>query len=606
MDITESLEEQTAFFRSAHGRFLEARSLAGGIDFDFELCGTTVRLSFAGEALVPQITPALTHLRIDKAQAPDLTICLWDSESTATSMVRSPWRREQFTDRGDIWGYYSTRIKIAFHYSEFSLNMLDMDTNTGLFWIERAQNLPSWVKASPLRTLLHWWMEMNGCQFIHAAAVGTKNGAVLLTGKGGIGKSTTALSCLKSGLFYVGDDFVVTGLKPEPSVYSLYSTAKLNADHAMRFPELTGLISRSEESTGEKAVMFLYPEFNTQIVNSMPLKAIVVPHVADNGESRITRTSLENVLRAASFTTMTLLPGASMKTYEFLNQLSASLPCFSLELGQDLTHIPKVISDLLEDLSYGKATNSIYAADAESAERHNASKAWPALSVVVPVFNGEQFIREAVENIISQDYPSLEIIVVDDGSTDNTADIITQFPYEIRYFKQGNSGPAAARNRGIKEAQGDYIAFLDVDDLWPKNNLFMLVKELSSDNDIEVVHGYAQLAFLNPAGHTYEYSGSPIGSFPYYVGAALYRRAAFTRVGLFDPTLRYGEDTDWFLRAQELKTGIKRLEDITLIVRRHGKNMTYIKDAVELSQLRVFKKSLERMRERKCTGGISP
>ena len=607
MDTTESLEEQVAFFQSVYHRFLEAKTSAGEINFYYSIGDTAVCLSFAGEALIPHITPALSHLRITEAKVPDLTICLWDSHSTRTSMIPPPWKRDRYTDRGDIWGYCSSRIKTAFHCAEFSLNMLDLETNTGLFWMERTEKLPFWVSASPLKTLLHWWMEKNECQLIHAAAVGTKSGAVLLTGKGGIGKSTTALSCLESGFFYLGDDFVVTRLKPEPFVFSLYSTAKLNADHMERFPELSRLISRPAESKDEKAVMFLYPEFSGQIIKSMPLRAIIVPQITDKNEPKVTRTSSENVLRAASFTTMTLLPGASIKTYEFLNQLSASLPSFNLELGSAFARTPVAISDLVDNLSYKNPIN-ISPVYTGSVEPRRASRTLPALSVIVPVFNGEQFIREAVENVISQDYPSLEIIIIDDGSMDNTADIIKQLPYEIRYFTfgQGNNGPAAARNMGIREAMGEYIAFLDADDLWPRNNLYMLVSELLQNADVDVVHGYAQLACYNPETRTYEYSGSPIGLFPYYIGAALYRRSAFAKVGLFDPTLRYGEDSDWFMRARELKVGIKRLDDITLIVRRHGKNMTHDKSPAELNQLRVLKKSLDRMRARQRTGDVFP
>jgi glycosyltransferase involved in cell wall biosynthesis len=233
-------------------------------------------------------------------------------------------------------------------------------------------------------------------------------------------------------------------------------------------------------------------------------------------------------------------------------------------------------------------------------------RACPVISVIVPVFNGERFIREALESIVSQGYPSLEIIVIDDGSTDTTKDIIEELPFEVRYFRQDNLGPAAARNKGIREATGEFVAFIDVDDLWPENNLTMLAKELLADKDIDVIHGYAQLARYNDVTHECEYAGNPAESFPCYIGAALYRRSVFTKVGLFDPTLLFGEDTDWFKRAEELKVNIRRLEEVTLIVRRHGKNMTSAKDMVELNHLRVFKKSLDRMRARRQAGHVLP
>ncbi len=605
MDTTESLEEQENFFQSVHNRFLRAAASVGVINFYYKICDTSVCLSFAGDALVPHITPALSHLVIPEVEMPDLTVCLWDSVSTKTSMVSPPWKRDRYTYRGEIWGYNSSRIKTAFHWIEFSLNMLNLESNTGLFWVENTQSLPFWVNASPLRTLLHWWMEENECQLIHAAAVGTKSGAVLVTGEGGIGKSTTALSCLKSGFFYLGDDFIVAQLKPEPYVYSLYNTAKLNADHVRNFPEFSRFVSNAEALNDEKAVMFLHPGFCEQLTTAMPLRAILVPRLTATSESRVTKASSKDILRAASFTTMTLLPGAGIKTYDFLNQLSASLPCSTLELGRDLTHIPTAISSFLDTLEHEDIADTA-AVYSDFPEPQAAYDITPLVSVIVPVFNGERFIREAVDAILAQNYPAIEIIVINDGSTDNTKDIIKQLPAEIRCLSQENLGPAATRNRGINEAMGKYIAFLDVDDLWPKNNLNKLVEELLRNKDIDIVHGYAQLAHYNDVTHEYEYRGNPAESFPYYIGAALYRRSVFTEVGLFDPTLLYGEDTDWFTRAQELKANIKRLKDVTLIVRRHGKNMTTARNMLELNHLRVFKKRLDRMRARRQEDHVLP
>src|SRR5208283_1060318 len=126
----------------------------------------------------------------------------------------------------------------AFHWIECSVNLMDLEKKTGIYWVQTAKTLPYWVIASPLRTLFHWWMENNGCQLMHAAAVGTENGAVLITGKGGVGKSTAALSCLQAGFFYIADDYVITKLELIPTVVSLYSTAKLNADHVANFLDL--------------------------------------------------------------------------------------------------------------------------------------------------------------------------------------------------------------------------------------------------------------------------------------------------------------------------------------------------------------------------------
>src|SRR5215467_9884716 len=137
--------EQLAFFDDTYGRFAEARRAAGEVVHCYAIAGTTVRLSFAGPALVPHLTPALAHLEIPRAERSDLTLALWDTESTGVKMPPPPCPRECFTDRGDIWGFDSARIKTAFHYSDFSLNLLDRERRLGVYWVGRADTLPYWV-----------------------------------------------------------------------------------------------------------------------------------------------------------------------------------------------------------------------------------------------------------------------------------------------------------------------------------------------------------------------------------------------------------------------------------------------------------------------------
>lgn len=585
--------EQLAFFDNTYERFQAARDSAGEVNCFYRVGGTTVCLSFAGDNLVPYLTQALEHLRLEECDSPDVTFCIWDSVSTETEMVPPPCEWDCFTDRGDIWGFNSRRIKTAFHWIECSVNLMDLERNTGIYWVQTAETLPYWVYASPLRTLFHWWMEKNGCQLLHAASVGTGKGAVLITGKGGVGKSTTALSCLKEGFYYMADDYVVTTLHPQPMVYSLYSTAKLNADHVHNFPELAKFVKNPEKLDQEKAVMFLFPDMKDRILPEMPLKAILTPQVMNQEESTFSPVRNWTIHRAMSFTTMSQLPYVGRHTHDFIGRLSALLPGYTLELGRDLQRIPAALSEFISDTPRYQA---VHKPETDTAENRETM---PLVSVIIPVYNGEDFIRDAIEHILSQNYPALEIIIVDDGSTDRTAEIIHDLPVDIRYFKQPNGGPASARNRGIRDASADLLVFLDVDDLWPEKNLHLLVDEMRNEPDADVIRGYAQIMECNEETGEYDFVGNPVEAFPDYIGAAIYRSSAFEKIGLFDTSLKFGEDTDWFNRAQELNLNVKRLEDITLMVRRHGKNMTYGKDLVELGKLRVFKKSMDRERARK-------
>jgi GT2 family glycosyltransferase len=593
MDKPQKTEtEQVDFFERCYERFLKALRSAGEVRRSYRIGETSVCLLFAGERLIPYITPALEHLRMPDGSHADVTMCIWDSDSTSVEMIPPPCKWESFTDRGDIWGFNSSRIRTAFHWVECSVNLMDHRAGIGMYWVKTAENLPYWVHASPLKTLFHWWMEKNGCHIIHAAAVATDAGAVLLTGEGGSGKSTTALSCLQSGFYYLSDDFMIARLEPRATAYTLYSTAKLNQDNLHNFPVLKKLVQNPEKLDQEKAIIFLQGRFEKQIISEMPIRAVFIPRITYQDTSSLVPASPFEIRQSAGFSTMSLLPGAGRYTHNFMCRLSLELPGYILQLGRNLEEIPASIGSYLS----GKSAQELNRHDRP--RKTGRQDVLPLVSVIVPVYNGERFIRDAVNNIWAQNYPSLELIIVNDGSTDRTEEIIRGMPADIRYFKQDTEGAASARNRGIRDASGEFIAFLDVDDLWPVNNLHMLVNEMLREPDTEVIHGYAQLMQFNTERNEFEYTGNPKESFPYYIGAGIYRKSVFETVGLFDPTLRFGEDRDWYNRAHEADVKVKRVDDITLFVRRHGRNMTNGKNRIELGMLRIYKKFLDRKRSK--------
>ena len=231
----------------------------------------------------------------------------------------------------------------------------------------------------------------------------------------------------------------------------------------------------------------------------------------------------------------------------------------------------------------------------------------PLVSVVIPVFNGEAFLREAVQSVLDQRHSPIEIIVVDDGSTDGTASVATSFPETVRYLRQTNQGPAAARNRGIEHAQGGLIAFADADDLWPAEKLELQLPFLIEDPAIEIVMGRIQQVLLSRTvdGQTQaEELGEP--AFSVNLGSAVIRKSVFERVGLFDETMRYSEDVDWFMRAREAGVHIATIDAVTLLYRQHEENMTRGKSTSELNVLKALKRSLDRRREQTGVASALP
>jgi glycosyltransferase involved in cell wall biosynthesis len=221
------------------------------------------------------------------------------------------------------------------------------------------------------------------------------------------------------------------------------------------------------------------------------------------------------------------------------------------------------------------------------------------VSVIIPVYNGESFLTEAVESIKRQDYNPLEIIIVDDGSRDRTGKIAKSLKGNIRYHYQSNRGPGAARNKGLEMSNGNIIGFLDVDDLWSADKLKIQLLHLSIDTSVEIVIGrmqrMEQIGFADGKAQFQEFQG-PRSALS--LGCSLFRRSVFDKVGLFDETLYYCDDTDWSMRARELNVTIVMHPEVTLICRRHNNNIT---NNVELGNhytIRMIKKSIDRRRHK--------
>lgn len=583
--------EQQAFFAAMLAATRVAQARQPEIIRCITLAGIRIRLRFCGAALHDALIGPLSHLLDDSLDGPvDAVFNIWDSATTRVGVPAPPCPRDHFTDRGDIWGMESERFLSAFHWLECSVALMDTESLEAIYWVDDAAGLPYWSKASPLRTLLHWVMQRFGRQLLHAAVVGTEHGGVVITGRGGVGKSTAALLCLEAGLAYLGDDYVVVGLDPEPTAYSLYCTAKLDDRQAAKFP---GLLPLMELRTGprghaepEKTVFRLHPARADRFRHSIALRAILLPLISDQDATTWVAADVYAAERSAAFTTLAHLPRAGRGSQAFIVRLCQTLPRFELRLGRDLAAIPDAIRRFLADVPGLPAERTAAPADA------------PRISVIIPVFNGVRFLPGAVRSVLAQDYPSLDIIVVDDGSTEDVAAAVRGLPADVRLFRQENAGPAAARNRGIREATGELLAFLDVDDEWPAGNLRYMSGVLGRSPGLDVVIGHNQLMRGDAEGREEPFVGNPLENFPWSIAAALFRREAFAKVGWFDETLRFGEDTDWFKRAEEAALVVERLPNISLLVRRHAGNMTRGKTLVELNGLRVFKKALDRQRGR--------
>lgn len=221
----------------------------------------------------------------------------------------------------------------------------------------------------------------------------------------------------------------------------------------------------------------------------------------------------------------------------------------------------------------------------------------PRISVIMPVYNGARFLAGALENVFAQNYQPLEVIVVDDGSTDGSATLAATYGAQIRYTYQPNAGPAAARNTGLALATGELITFLDVDDRWPAGKLQAQLQYLLQNPALHLVWGYTQAIRLDHTGQSDAAEAAQPSLLP-LVGSILFRKEMLLVAGVFDPQLRMSEDVDWFMRIREANVLLQVVSEVALLYRLHETNMTQGKKLVEMKTVYAIKQSLDRRRKR--------
>ncbi len=235
----------------------------------------------------------------------------------------------------------------------------------------------------------------------------------------------------------------------------------------------------------------------------------------------------------------------------------------------------------------------------------------PLVSVIMPAYNARPYIAEAIQSVLNQDYPNIELIVIDDGSVDGSAEFAESFGPRVRVIRQANAGVAAARNRGLAEARGELIAFLDADDVWLPGKLSVQVAYLNQNPDTAVVYGIFTRWHAKPDGsfdpppapavenpqnplvlaHSgWIYTELLLGSIVHVI-TAMIRRDVAERLGGFDESLPTGEDYDFWLRMS-WDFRADKLNRVLAYYRIHATSITKVPRA-ENNEYEVLKKALE-------------
>ena len=224
----------------------------------------------------------------------------------------------------------------------------------------------------------------------------------------------------------------------------------------------------------------------------------------------------------------------------------------------------------------------------------------PTVSCVIPAFNAEAYLGEAIDSVLGQTHPADEVLVVDGPSTDGTRAVAEGYGDRVRYFVQKGKGPADARNLGVRHATGDLIGFLDADDRWLPTKLEIQIDAFDADPELMICLTHVELRWSSERADERRALRAVARSHivpGFATIAMLARREIMNRLGPFDTSLNMADATDWLLRAREAGVPMRILPDVLVEHRMHGTNLTHTQRQRSADEfLHMVKGSLDRRR----------
>jgi hypothetical protein len=317
--------------------------------------GRTARIRVVGQSLSEQIAQAFQHLLTKgNPSAATLKVDLWDEGDTSVSCPENSQPVEE-------------RLLTSTSYIEFGLIIGSLDDRyigcqrpQVITWLDRSDQhlvgcvsshveLSLYDRGKPLHFPLLLWHSDQGAEVIHAAFVSKKGEGVLFGGRGGVGKSTSALACLEADFDYLGDDYI--GLESSNAGsfqgHSIYSATWLMADHFSRFPRLLRHAIYPKRPQHEKTLALLSQALPRQLCRAAPIRALVLPRIT-TGPARLRPASKAEALFALAPSSILFRPNAGAATLNKLGRLAEQVPCYWLDLGKDLTEIPALVAEVID------------------------------------------------------------------------------------------------------------------------------------------------------------------------------------------------------------------------------------------------------------------
>src|SRR5581483_10827059 len=339
------------FFSELAERQARAEREAGTTLRRFRIAGRTVDIRFAGPAMVGLMSDAFAHLAVPAEGKADFTFRVFDEESTGLGPPRPRWNIEEQYSHGEVSSLIDSQRYLQVIQPRRLVIAASAGAGEAVVWVSGKAEIKPWEHAAPLLTLVNWWANSGGYVYVHAGAVGRREGGVLILGRSGAGKSHTALACLRSDLLYVSDDHCLLGTGARPKAASMYATGKLFTHDAPKFPFLDARRDRAIETHEGKLVFFLNDICPDRLAPGLPLKAVLIPNPTGRRETEIVAAPRSAAFFATAPVTALRWPSLGRAAFTGIASALKRLPSYRINTGTDLRGIPQAIGALLDRLA---------------------------------------------------------------------------------------------------------------------------------------------------------------------------------------------------------------------------------------------------------------
>lgn len=343
-----------AYLDDLRAAFDRAESTRGATSIDITAGGVPIRVSVVGDVLAHHIHTAIGASRC--AAEPQLTIRVFDCRASGVRVPPPPWPLNAYLARDEIAGSGADGVDAAFDVLRRVISLYDHRTSEGIWFAEDQHHLAPWDPAAPLRNVLHWALIDHGLQLAHGAAVGRAGDGVLLTARGGSGKSTTAIALARAGWDYVADDYCLLSTTGPPRAHRVYRVAKADPSTLARFDGLASAVVTPARAPSGKAIIDVGAAFGDRVVDTLALRAVVIPRI-DPAARRpyLVHRDAADAGRALVPSTLLQLPGCNRATAQNLSRAIDGLAHFELVLPVELDEVPDLLAGLLDDAALDPA-----------------------------------------------------------------------------------------------------------------------------------------------------------------------------------------------------------------------------------------------------------